>query len=101
MDRPRPFQFPASRVSAKPMLLTLRRQKGARGRRRNGCMGAAANPARSLAANCRTNLVFAVGLPVSGGQGSNVRPQGAFQFLIRLVRAGEVGVADEEAFAII
>ena len=50
-----------SRVSAKPTNLTLRRQSGVRGLRRDGCMGAIGRPARSLATKCQTNLVFPAG----------------------------------------
>lgn len=55
-----PGQFVSghSLASAVPTILTLRRQNGARGRRRAGCMGAAASPARSLSAKCQTNFGF-------------------------------------------
>jgi hypothetical protein len=50
------------RVSAKPTILTPRRQSVGRGRRRDGCMGALGRPARSLPPWCQTNHL-AVGPP--------------------------------------
>jgi hypothetical protein len=42
------------------IFLTLRRQGGVCGRRRDGGVGALGRPARSLAAKCQTNLVLSV-----------------------------------------
>jgi hypothetical protein len=49
-----------SRASAKPIHLSLRRQSGGRGLRRDGCMGALGSTARSLTAKSQTNLVWSV-----------------------------------------
>ena len=52
--------FPAQSRQREAKNLTLRRQSGVRGLRRDGCMGALGRPARSLAAKCQTNLVLSV-----------------------------------------
>ena len=51
---------PALGPSVKPTIPTLRRQNGARGRRRDGHMGAEASLARSLAVKGQTNLALPV-----------------------------------------
>lgn len=53
-------RFPAQSRQRKPTILSLRRQSGGRGLRRDGCMGALGSTARSLATKSQTNLVLSV-----------------------------------------
>ena len=53
-------RVPAQSRQRKPTILSLRRQSGGRGLRRDGCMGALGSTARSLATKSQTNVVFSV-----------------------------------------